>query len=540
LGGYTPDLYRQYLRALRMTEEQLASELKKEVVQEQLALLLADLNVVSEGELQRAYGAAEQKFAFQYVKFLPASFEPQVQTSDEAALRSHYEANKEKYRTAKKVRFAAAALKPEQFTGEVKLTEEDLKDSYSERMNEFVEPRQYKLQKIVYRFEKEKEEGENQSSINSKDAKKKIADETLEKLKSGEGFEKLARERSEDPETKEKGGDMGWLMAEDLPENILDAIQTLARGEFTGVIEGESELTITRLEELKEARQKSFDEVRAEIEADFREAEAPMYAHARGEQLLGEWRGGAQPLEEFAKLKAIAVVTAEKPLGAGQASHDLPAELTDRAMPLGAGAKELIDIEDIPYLLEVLEIADPAIPPFEEVREAVVKSYTKSKSAELAKEKAQTVQKQLAEEAKKRKSELDLIAKSSEKKEIPSLLQQAAAGEKLEVKETKEGTKAELSEEFLAAAAAKSAAFGLTPSHPAGEEPLEANGSFYAVQLRRVVPAPRDNFAEKKTGLIKSEHDQGGQRLERALVQALRNSADIWVNTEALEANKRS
>lgn len=59
------------------------------------------------------------------------------------------------------------------------------------------------------------------------------ATEALGKAMSGGDFSALANQYSEDPETKDKGGDMGWIIEADRPD-VVGAVKNLAPGKATG------------------------------------------------------------------------------------------------------------------------------------------------------------------------------------------------------------------------------------------------------------------------------------------------------------------
>lgn len=77
------------------------------------------------------------------------------------------------------------------------------------------------------------------TSGRSRMAAKVLAEELVKKARSGADFAALAREFSEEPETSERGGSLGALVARHLSAwpNVLDAVATLKVGEVSDVVE---------------------------------------------------------------------------------------------------------------------------------------------------------------------------------------------------------------------------------------------------------------------------------------------------------------
>jgi peptidyl-prolyl cis-trans isomerase D len=74
-----------------------------------------------------------------------------------------------------------------------------------------------------------------------------IVSQIIQQLKSGADFGELARTRSSDPRTVEKGGDMGWLDTATLPVTYRSAIGSTATGEFIGPMESPRGLDIVQV-----------------------------------------------------------------------------------------------------------------------------------------------------------------------------------------------------------------------------------------------------------------------------------------------------
>ncbi|MDD0839020.1 peptidylprolyl isomerase [Curvibacter sp. HBC61] len=92
------------------------------------------------------------------------------------------------------------------------------------------------------------------------------AEQLLADLKKGADFEKMAREKSNDPGSAAKGGDLGFFTAGRMVKSFEDAAFALKTpGELSGVVESQFGFHILQLVESRPAGMQSFEEVKAEL-----------------------------------------------------------------------------------------------------------------------------------------------------------------------------------------------------------------------------------------------------------------------------------
>lgn len=83
------------------------------------------------------------------------------------------------------------------------------------------------------------------------------AEEVLRKLREGEDFERLARLHSDDPGTKNRGGDLGWFRQGDMVPEFSDVAFSLRPGMTSGIVETMYGFHIIRLEKVKGAERQA-------------------------------------------------------------------------------------------------------------------------------------------------------------------------------------------------------------------------------------------------------------------------------------------
>lgn len=127
------------------------------------------------------------------------------------------------------------------------------------------------------------------------------AEKVLEELKAGANFEQLAKERSADPGSASKGGDLGFFAHGRMVPEFDDAAFALKQpGDLSGIVETKFGFHILKLDARRAAGTRSFDEVREEL---LKEVRSKMQQDARVAEAERAQHGltiNAEAIEGFA------------------------------------------------------------------------------------------------------------------------------------------------------------------------------------------------------------------------------------------------
>lgn len=174
----------------------------------------------------------------------------------------------------------------------------EIQATYDERTDEFSVPEKIRVRHILFRVEKDADE----EAVN--DAKAK-AEEALARIEAGASMEDVALEISEDPGSKDDGGDLGFIERDDVTQALADAVFSQEIGELGGPIRSENGFHLVRAEERSEAGTQAFDEVALELAREQAEADA---ASRRAQNLSDELVAAIQdgrPLEAVAREQGL-------------------------------------------------------------------------------------------------------------------------------------------------------------------------------------------------------------------------------------------
>jgi parvulin-like peptidyl-prolyl isomerase len=136
----------------------------------------------------------------------------------------------------------------------VVIDEADVVSYFKAHPEEFIEPEEYKLRAVYLSTE-----GKSDEEL---EARRK---EISEKVKAGEDFSALAGEYADSP-MKENQGDLGHFKPGELEKVLEEAVVKLKVGEVTPWVQAKNGWYLLKLEEKKESRPLSFDEVKKTIE----------------------------------------------------------------------------------------------------------------------------------------------------------------------------------------------------------------------------------------------------------------------------------
>jgi parvulin-like peptidyl-prolyl isomerase len=163
----------------------------------------------------------------------------------------------EKWKAKIKLNIMKEAVIVTEVRRNIVIDDSEIVNYYKLHPEEFTELPEYKLRAIYLSAE-----GGNEEEV---EAKKR---EINEKILSGEELSALAGTYSEGPE-KEKQGELGSFKKGELEKDLEQAVEKLKVGEMTPWLRVRTGWFLLKLEERKESRLQSFEEVRMGIEQKF-------------------------------------------------------------------------------------------------------------------------------------------------------------------------------------------------------------------------------------------------------------------------------
>ncbi len=97
----------------------------------------------------------------------------------------------------------------------------------------------------------------------------------IDQLKKGGKFDKLASEKSQDPGSKAKGGDLGWISTGSVVKPFGDALKQLKKGQYTTTpVQSQFGWHIIKLEDTRPVQAPPFEEVKNNLRQRMQQQQA--------------------------------------------------------------------------------------------------------------------------------------------------------------------------------------------------------------------------------------------------------------------------
>lgn len=132
-------------------------------------------------------------------------------------------------------------------------SDEEIKGYYQKHKKDFERPDQIRVRHILIRVGKDVDFKEKSRALNS------IRD-IQRQLKEGADFAELAKQYSEDPGSKDNGGDVGFFAKGMMVKEFEDAAFKLKKGEISDIVETNFGYHIIKFEEEKPGKQMGLDD----------------------------------------------------------------------------------------------------------------------------------------------------------------------------------------------------------------------------------------------------------------------------------------
>ncbi|HEY4818547.1 MAG TPA: peptidylprolyl isomerase [Candidatus Acidoferrum sp.] len=363
--------------------------IRQGLLQDKFRKLVTDGISVGPSELQDEFKYKNEKVKLDYAFIKPEDLEAKI-TPDEAEIKAAYEKNRSRYQVPEKrvVRYGLVDLS--QLRQNAQISDDELKAQYQQNIQQYQVSNRVHAEHILL------------MTVGKTDAEveeiRQKAEDVLKQAKKVGNFEELAKKYSEDPGSKDKGGDLGWItQGQTVPEFEKTAF-SLDKGKISDLVKTQYGFHIIKVLDKETAHTKPFDEVKDSIKVPLLLAKADKLASDEADQLSATIRRSNKvSLDDLAKQFHLSLgetrpVTAIDPileLGNSKDAKEAIFRLHQNELSLPIRT-------DRGYLVLSVKQIQPAHPgSLEEVRDKIVTELKQQKSTELARAKAEDLAKRV-------------------------------------------------------------------------------------------------------------------------------------------------
>ncbi|MCW8128267.1 SurA N-terminal domain-containing protein [Microbulbifer halophilus] len=305
----------------------------------------------------------------------------QVSVSD-SEVKGYYDSHQQDFQRPEQVAIEYIELKPEVFASNIDVSEQDIRAQYEQEVKSFQASTRRHAAHILI-------EGDDEARVA----------ELQQKLDAGEDFAELAQEYSDDAVSSEEGGDVGFTSGDVFPEAFEDTLASLEVGQVSGPVTTDAGTHFIKLLEVKGDEPPTFEERRAAIAAQLRNAEAEReFVDALGR--LADLAYNAETLAGPAGELGVSVKTVplfSREGGPGIAGEDkVISAAFAREVMLDGNTSDVLDLSnEHSVVLRVTDHKPAGTYPLEEVREQIVDTIKRDKASTRLAQRAESLQQKL-------------------------------------------------------------------------------------------------------------------------------------------------
>lgn len=377
-GKFNLQAARSRLLAAGLTEESFVHELRQSLMSDQLLGVINASDFLTPAEGKRVLALLDEERELRFALLQPDAFVG-TQPVDAAAIDAYYKAHASEYQVPELVRLAYAELSLADVAATVQVSEEQLRARYEQDKASYLRPETRRASHILIAVE------------GSDDAKAKAkATDLYNQIKGGADFAALAKANSVDTVSAAKGGDLDWAGREVYVKEFADKLFSMKEGELSEPVKTQFGYHVIRLDGIRAAEGRSFDDVRSELAATMRNELAIERFGQRQDQLQERLERGGGSIDQLATefgLRRGEVAQFERGAGGLPLGSDVrlnqevfsDASLTQHRVggPVQLG-------EDHVTIFQVLAHSPAAARPLAEVRDGIVEALRREEGAKAA------------------------------------------------------------------------------------------------------------------------------------------------------------
>ena len=265
-GGFDQQLYDAALRNRGMSPAGFEQSVRRDLAVDQFREGVRNSAFTTEHAFAERIRYLDEQRTVRYVRIPAAKFADDVVVED-AALKSFFDANRDRYRTPERVRLAYLVLDAAQLAQFVEVDEDALRGYFDDHRGEFVAREEREVRHILLALAADADDA-TQDSVREKAAG------LVEQLRAGADFAALAGQHSDDPGSSATGGDLGWIERGIMVAAFEEAAFSLQQGAISEPVRTEFGLHIIQVTATRGGADAGFEEVRDDVERSYRRFEA--------------------------------------------------------------------------------------------------------------------------------------------------------------------------------------------------------------------------------------------------------------------------
>jgi peptidyl-prolyl cis-trans isomerase D len=266
-GSLDIERYRQLVGAQGMSPETFEARVRGDISTRQVIEGIGATGITTPAVADVALNAFFERREVQIVRFNTTDFASKVTLTD-AQVEQYYKDNPSLFQAPEQANIEYVVLDVESLRKTITPNAEEVKTYFEQNAARLNGQEERRASHILIAAPKTASAAERQQA-------KAKADELLALVqKSPDSFADVAKKNSQDPGSAANGGDLDFFAQNAMVKPFADSAFSMKKGDISPVVETEFGYHIIRLTDIKVPKQKTFDEMRPEIETELKKQQA--------------------------------------------------------------------------------------------------------------------------------------------------------------------------------------------------------------------------------------------------------------------------
>ena len=403
-GKFDSSAYELLLASQRRNKAGFEAEIRASLSHQQFSNAVSDAAFVTQSEALRYKALQDQKRSIDTYTLKVDDFKSEVKM-DEAEIKAYYDSKPADFKTTEKARVSYVVLNEAEIQKQVEVNDEKLTAFFDENKDQYKTQEQRKVAHILVKIAEATDAATAEKA--EKEAQQK-AESLYQQIKSGEKtFEDLASNASDDEFSAKKSGDLGFISRGDMGPAFEKLAFSLKLMDVSQPTKTEAGFEIVKITEIIEAKQKSFSDVKANVETRYRKEEAEKVFLDHSDKLQAksfEEDGSLDDAAEAVGLKVLssawitknpAPSTDKNTINLESSPNVIKAVFSEDVLKSGKNS-DLIEIKTgVVAVVRLLEHQPASRKPMAEVAEELKTKLTEQKARKLVIQKGESMLAQL-------------------------------------------------------------------------------------------------------------------------------------------------
>ena len=266
-GKFDPDHAIALLHSEGRSVAEIENMIRRQIQLQQLDTAMRTTSFATPAEVELVSALMHEQREIGWIQ-VPAAAYAAAATPTDADIQGYYNAHKALYMTPETVDLRYVELSREKLAAAVQVSDAQLHAYYDDQKaknpQNFIQPEERRVSHILIAVTDPKDDA----------AAKAKAEAIYKRAAAGEDFAKLAQKYSQDPGSAKQGGDLGWNDRKAWVAPFAQAAFAMKVGQIEGPVKTQFGYHILKLDGIRPAAVKTFDQSKGDIEVEYRNGQA--------------------------------------------------------------------------------------------------------------------------------------------------------------------------------------------------------------------------------------------------------------------------